>query len=105
MDAGHFVRVDVDVHASTSDRGEVDRQGALFGWFDPDTSTIALSWWNDDVCDGFVLQQDGDCTVAAGGRIRCSGDAAFYSTRTPLTTIVWKYGASTANGGDWTLYR
>lgn len=73
-DRGRRVSLAVDLHPSTADDGgALSYEGLLEGAVDVETGLLLLSWWNDTLCDGFVVQQLGDCTVTGSGRLNCAG--------------------------------
>jgi len=98
---GYMVEVDVELHNSSHDDGEVDQQGTLQGIYDTSNDVMSLSWWNDRLCDGFVIQQQADCNVTGSGRMNCRGDADVWLNRLGTTTSLsfWGYDNMTTAKG------
>jgi len=93
VNLGWITLTSVDLHNSSHDDGDVDSQGTMFGMYDSETNVLSLSWWNDRLCDGFVIQQQADCSTTGSGRLQCRGDADVWVNRTSTTTSLsfWGY--------------
>ncbi len=96
-----FSEAGLALHASSQDDGEVDDTGTMYGFYDTDGGTLHLSWWNDRLCDGFVIHQDAECSTNKSGRTKCEGDADLWlGSRSAATTVsFWGYDNMTTVKG------